>query len=314
MWRASPLRMTSERGGAGARLRSTLVGLAFASPFIVGFGVFIAYPLVASLGYSFTDFNLFQAPTNVGLANYREMVHDERLITAVKNTLLFAGVGVPLNIGLALAGAHLLNLPLRGQPVYRAMAYLPTIVPVVVGAYLWRWLLNPQYGYVDHLLRMAHLPDPNWLLEPGWARAAVIILSVWTVGGTMIVYLAALREVPMDLYEAAGLDGAGIVGKFRHITWPSLTPITLFQSIVLTIAYLQIFSQPYLLAQGRLNEATAGPGDSMLSYSMYLFQSAFVNLKMGYASAMAWMLFLFTMLLTFALLGSARKWVHYANG
>ncbi|WP_270888314.1 carbohydrate ABC transporter permease [Pedococcus sp. 5OH_020] len=306
--------MASKRPVAKARLRNSLVGLGFAAPFIVGFAVFIAYPLVASVGYSFTDFNLFQTPTNIGLANYQAMLHDDRLITSIKNTLLFAGVGVPLNIGIALVGAHLLNLPVRGQPLYRAMAYLPTIVPVVVGAYLWRWLLNPQYGFVDHLLRMAHLPDPNWLLEPGWARAAVIILSVWTVGGTMIVYLAGLREVPKDLYEAASLDGAGIIGKFRHITWPSLTPITLFQSIVLTIAYLQLFAQPYLLAQSRLNESTAGPGDSMLSYSMYLFQSAFVNLKMGYASAMAWVLFLFTMLLTFALLGSARKWVHYVNG
>jgi multiple sugar transport system permease protein len=305
--------MTSKRPRARATLRSSLVGLSFASPFVIGFTVFIAYPIIASLKYSFTNYNLFQTPVNVGLGNYATMLHDSRLITSVENTLLFAGVGVPLNIGLALAGAHLLNLPLRGQPLYRAMVYLPTIVPVVVGAYLWRWLLNPQYGFVDHLLRAAHLPDPNWLLEPGWARTAVIILSVWTVGGTMIVYLAGLREVPMDLYEAASLDGAGVLAKFRHITWPSLTPITLFQTIVLTIAYLQIFAQPYLLAQSRLNEATAGPGDSMLSYSMYLFQSAFVNLKMGYASAMAWVLFVFTMLLTFALLGSARKWVHYAN-
>jgi multiple sugar transport system permease protein len=305
--------MAIKRRRAKATLRNSLVGLAFASPFVVGFAVFIAYPLLASLRYSFTDFNLFQAPTNVGFSNYRAMIEDPRLIMSVKNTLLFAAVGVPLNIGLALAGAHLLNLRLRGQPLYRAMAYLPTIVPVVVGAYLWRWLLNPQYGFLDHFLRLAHLPDPNWLMEPGWARMAVIILSVWTVGGTMIIYLAGLREVPMELYEAASLDGAGLFAKFRHITWPSLTPITLFQSIVLMIAYLQIFAQPYLLAQTRLNESTAGPGDSMLSYSMYLFQSAFVDLKMGYASAMAWVLFVFTVLLTFALLGSARKWVHYAN-
>jgi multiple sugar transport system permease protein len=305
--------MAVRRRGAKATLRNSLVGLAFASPFVVGFAVLIAYPLLASLRYSFTDFNLFQPPTNVGLDNYRAMLEDPRLITSVKNTLVFAAVGVPLNIGLALAGAHLLNLPLRGQPLYRAMAYLPTIVPVVVGAYLWRWLLNPEYGFVDHLLRLAHLPAPNWLMEPGWARTAVIILSVWTVGGTMLIYLAGLREVPMELYEAASLDGAGLFAKFRHITWPSLTPITLFQSIVLMIAYLQLFAQPYLLAQTRLNQSTAGPGDSMLSYSMYLFQSAFVNLKMGYASAMAWVLFVFTMLLTFVLLGSARKWVHYAN-
>lgn len=296
-----------------ASRRQLFRGLAFASPWLVGFAVFIAWPVIASGYYSFTDFNLFQAPHFVGLANYRHMLHDPVFWRSLTNTLYLTAVGVPLGLVLSLGGALILNLPVRGQPLYRALVYLPTIVPVVVSGYLWRWMLNPQYGYVDEVLRLLHLPQPLWLENPAWTKPAILLITFWTVGGMTVIYLAALKDVPRELYEAAEMDGAGPVARFWHVTWPVITPVTLFQVIVSTIAYLQIFTQPYLLAQTRLNTASGGPHNSMLSYSMYLFQNAFVFLKMGYASAMAWVLFVVTMAITAFILVNAKRWVHYGS-
>lgn len=295
------------------RRRQLYKGLAFASPFLIGFIVFVAYPIFTAARYSFTDFNLFQPANGVGFDNYRAMLTDDRLLKSLVNTLYLTVIGVPLSIVIGLGGAHILNLPVRGRPLFRALVYLPTIVPVVVGGYLWRWLLNAQYGFVGRVLEILHLPAPLWLEDPNWTKPAIVMMSLWTVGGTMVIYLAALQEVPVELYEAAAIDGAGAWGRFRYITWPSLTPVTLFQIIVTAIAFLQIFTQPYLLTQTRLNSSSGGPDDSMLSYTMYLFQNAFVNLKMGYASAMAWILFLITLVITALLLLSSKKWVHYGS-
>ncbi|WP_232783994.1 MULTISPECIES: carbohydrate ABC transporter permease [Microbacterium] len=296
----------------GAR-RQTLLGLAFASPFLIGAAVFIVWPVVASAVYSFTDFNLFQPPSWVGLDNYAQMMRDDTFWKALANTLFLAVLGVPLTILISIGGAHLLNLPVRGQPLYRALVYLPTIVPIVVGGYLWRWLLNTQYGFVNYFLGLLHLPQPEWLEQPQWGKPAIVLMCLWTIGGTMIIYLAAIKDVPSELYEAAELDGAGWFARFRYVTWPTISPVTLFQIIVTVIAYLQIFTQPYLLTQTRLNEASGGPGQSMISYAMYLYQNAFVFLKMGYASAMAWVLFLLTLAITLVLLWSSKKWVHYGS-
>jgi multiple sugar transport system permease protein len=293
------------------RRRQLLCGLAFAAPWLIGFAVFIAWPVIASASYSFTNFDLFQSPRFTGLANYRAMVSDPVFWKSLDNTLYLTVVGVPLSLVLSLGGAMILNLPVRGQPVYRALVYLPVIVPVVVTGYLWRWLLNVQYGYVDRILGLLHLPQPDWLENPAWGTPSVLLITLWTVGGPTIIYLAALKDVPRELYEAAMVDGAGPVARFRHITWPVITPVTLFQIVISVIAYLQIFTQPYLLSQTRLNSASGGPGDSMLTYSMYLFQNAFVFLKMGYASAMAWVLFLITMAVTAIVLVTSRRWVHY---
>ncbi|MBD3758365.1 MAG: sugar ABC transporter permease [Microbacterium sp.] len=296
--------------GSTFRRRQALTGLAFAAPFLIGFSIFIAYPIAASAYYSFTDFNLFQAPEWVGFDNYTELAGDNVFWTALVNTLILTVTGVPLSIILGIAGAHLLNFPVRGQPLYRALVYLPTIVPIVVGGYLWRWLLNAQYGFINYFLSLFGISGPGWLVEPEWTKPAIVMMSLWTVGGTMIIYLAALKDVPHELYEAAELDGAGAISRFRHITWPTISPVTLFQVIVNLIAWLQIFTQPYLLSQTRLNAASGGPGNSMLTYAMYLFQNAFSFLKMGYASAMAWILFLITLAITLVVLVGSRKWVH----
>lgn len=296
-----------------SRRRSFWIGAAFASPFIVGFLGLFAYPILASGYYSFTDFNLFQSPDWVGLENYEQMANDDVFWKSLANTLVLAVMGVPLTIAIALGGAHLLNTPIKGQPLYRAFVYLPSIIPVVVGGYLWRWLLNTQYGFVNHFLSWFGIPGPSWLQEPDWTKPAIVLVVLWTVGGTMIIYLAALKDVPHELYEAASIDGAGPWRRFLNVTWPTVSPVTLFQVIVCLIAYLQIFTEPYVLAQERLNNISSGPDQSMLTYAMYLYQNAFVYLKMGYASAMAWVLFIVTLIITLVVLASSKRWVHYGS-
>jgi len=293
--------------------RRLLLGLAFASPWLLGFVALVAGPILASGYYSFTDFNLFQEPTNVGFANYQELLHDERFAKALANTLILTVVGVPVSLALALLLALALNLRVRGMPFYRAVVYLPTIVPIVVTTYVWRWLLNAQYGWVNRLLGLVGLPQPSWLEDPAFTKPAVILIGLWTVGGTTVIYLAALKNVPSETYEAAAMDGAGPWQRFLAVTWPAISPVTLFQLIVGVIASLQLFTQPYLLAQNRLNGAAGGPDDSLLTYGMYVFQNAFVFLKMGYASALAWVLFLITMAVSAGLLLTSRRWVHYGN-
>ena len=299
------------RGRERGRRRRILLGLAFASPWIVGLLVFTLWPIAASAYYSFTDFNIFQPAKWVGLENYRDLFSDDVFYAALWNTVFLTVVGVPVGLVLGLLTAVALNFPVRGQPVYRAVVYLPAIVPIVTATYVWRWLLNAQYGFVNHLLEILHLPQPDWIGDPAWTKPAVLVITFWGIGTVAIIYLAALKDVPPELYEAAEVDGAGAWHRFRYVTWPLITPVTLFQLIVGVIASLQIFTQPYLLSQQRLNPASGGPDNSLLTYSMYLFHNAFVYLKMGYASAMAWVLFLITLLLTILILLSSRRWVHY---
>lgn len=292
-----------------------LVGLAFASPWLIGFVVFTAGPIIASAYYSLTNFDLFQLPQFVGFQNYVQLSQDPVFWQSLENTLFLTVIGLPVGLALALVCAMVLNLPVRGQPLYRAIAYLPAIVPVVVATYLWRWLFNGQYGFINQFLGALHLPQPAWLEDPAWTKPAVLIIIFWTIGTTTMIYLAALKEVPRELYEAAEVDGARWWSRFRHVTWPTITPVTLFQLIVGVIAYLQVFTQPYLIAQtpGNWNAASGGPANSIETYAMYLFQNAFNYLKMGYASAMAWILFVLTMLITLLILRSSRSWIHYGG-
>lgn len=295
------------------RRRRSWTGWGFASPWAVGFVVFMAGPILVSLYYSFTEFNLFQAPKWIGLGNYVSLVGDPKFIRSIINTAYLTVIGVPLGLALGMLIALALNFPVRGQPLYRAIVYLPAIVPVVTATYLWRWVFNAQYGYLNQLLAHLGLTGPNWLSDPMWTKPAVIIITLWGIGGTAIIYLAALQGVPQQLYEAAAVDGANTWQRFWHVTWPALTPVTLFQLIMGVIAAVQIFAPTFLLTQSRGNAASGGPGDSLLTYTMYLFQNAFVFLKMGEAAAMAWILFMVIGLLTLVILFSSKRWVHYGS-
>jgi multiple sugar transport system permease protein len=303
--------VVTSRGVRRRRWRRTLTPWLFASPWLVGFTVLIAGPIVATAYYSLTEFDGFNVARFVGFGNYRQLIDDERFRTSVSNTLYLTVIGVPLGLVLGLAVAMVLNLQVRGRALFRAVAYLPTIVPLVVTVYVWRWLLNAQYGYVNELLDKIGLGRPLWLDDPAWTKAAVLVLGAWTVGGTAIIYLAALRGVPKELYEAARIDRASRLQSFRHVTLPAIAPVTLFQLVVGVIIALQVFTQPYLLVQTRLNPAGGGPADSLLTTSMYVYQNAFVFLKMGYASAVAWVLFVVTLVITAVILGTSRWWVTY---
>jgi multiple sugar transport system permease protein len=288
-------------------------GLLFASPWIVGFICLQLIPIGASAYYSLTSFNLFQSPAFVGLDNYRHLATDHLFAQSIENTLYITVVGVPISIVVALISALALNMPIRGQGLLRAIVYLPTVIPIVAATYIWRWLLNGQYGYVNVLLGKVSVSQPLWLDDPKWTKPALVLMGTWVTGASAIIFLAALREIPPMYYEAASVDGAGSLRKFRDITLPSISPVILFQLIVGIIFSMQYFTQVFLLGQNRLNQPSGGPDNSMLMYCLYLFEHAFVYLDMGVASAMAWILFLIILGLTGLLLLSSKKWVHYAG-
>jgi len=213
----------------------------------------------------------------------------------------------------ALAAALALNMKVHGQSLFRLVVFLPTVVPVVAATYIWRWLLNAQYGYVNETLGAVGLGQPLWLDDPFWTKPALILMSLWVTGSAMVVFLAALQEVPEVYYEAAVIDGAGAWAKFRHVTLPLISPVILFETIIASIFTLQYFTQAFLLGQTRLNAASGGPENSLLVYGLYLFQQAFVNLNMGYASAMAWVLLFVALAGTWVLLRVSRNRVFYGG-
>ena len=295
------------------RNRSLIRGLLFASPWIVGFVIFQFMPIVASAYFSLTDFNLFQEPTFVGLENYERLASDELFWKSLFNTLYLTVIGVPISLAAGLAAALALNMKVPGQSWFRLIVFLPTVVPVVAATYIWRWLLNAQYGYVNATLSSVGLGEPLWLTDPFWTKPALILISLWVTGSAMVVFLAALQDVPDVYYEAAVIDGAGAWSKFRHVTLPFISPVILFETIIASIFTLQYFTQAYLLGQTRLNAPSGGPENSLLVYGLYLFERAFVYLDMGYASAMAWVLFLIALVGIFLLLRISRNRVFYAG-
>jgi multiple sugar transport system permease protein len=293
--------------------RSVLRGLLFASPWIVGFVIFQLVPIIASAYFSLTNFNLFQDPQFVGLRNYQRLAGDELFWKSLTNTLYLTVIGVPVSLTAALCAALALNMRVRGQSLFRLFVFLPTVVPVVAATYIWRWLLNAQYGYVNQALGTVGLGQPLWLDDPFWTKPALILMSLWVTGSAMVVFLAALQDVPDMYYEAAVIDGAGPWAKFRYVTLPLISPVILFETIIASIFTLQYFTQAFLLGQTRLNAASGGPENSLLVYGLYVFQQAFVNLNMGYASAMAWVLLFVALAGTFVLLRVSRNRVFYGG-
>ncbi len=287
--------------------RNLTYGLIFISPWAVGFLLLIAYPILASLYYSFTDHDVLTSPDFVGLANYSDLLFEDHLFfTAIQNTLYFAVVSIPLNIVLGVSIALLLNVEVRGMSIYRTIFFLPSIVPGVASALLWAWILNPQFGLANALLRQIGLPQLGWLSDPVWSKPSIIIMELWAVGATMVIYLASLQDVPKDLYEAADIDGASAWTKTRAITIPMITPTIFFNLVLGTINTFQAFTLVYVLTQG-----AGGPRDSTLVYGLLLYRNAFSYLKMGYASAMAWLLFAFVTLVTFVIFKTSGRWVFY---
>ena len=294
------------------RRRRLWLGLAFCSSVIVGLCIFTLYPVLASLGYSFTRYSVMRPAQWIGAANYRHLLRDELFFKSLANTAYYAALAVPLGIVVALGLAFLLNLKVRGQALYRTFFFVPTIVPLVASSVLWIWLFNPQNGAINALLRPVlsawGLEPPGWFASPDWSKPAIVLWSLWGVGGSMVIFLAALQDVPVELYEAAQVDGARTWHRIRHITLPFISPQILFVLIMGLIGAFQFFTPVYVMTGG-----TGGPVDSTLFYSLYLFNVAFADFKMGYACALAWILFLLILGCTALIFKTSARHVYYAG-
>jgi multiple sugar transport system permease protein len=302
------LRVESREKTAKRRSRREVgLGLAFISPWLVGFLILTLYPILASLYFSFCEYRVLSPPHWVGTRNYVELFTDhDYFLPSLRNTA-FMFLELPLSLALSLAIAILLNQKLRGMAFFRALYYLPSVVPTVATAVLWLWLLNPQYGLINKTLAFLHVPTVEWLQSPIWSKPAFILLDLWSVGGNMVIYLAALQGVPRHLYEAAEIDGAGAWRRTWHITLPAISPVILFNTILSIIGTFQYFTQSFMIT----GNPPGGPANSTLFFALYLYQNAFNYFRMGYAAAMAWVLFLLTLLATLIVFKSSARWVYY---
>ena len=295
--------------------RQFFAGIGFTSLWIVGLGAFTAYPVLASLYYSFCDYSILKEPVWCGLENYQQLFSDDLFWLSLRNRLFYAGLSVPLGTVMSLSLALLLNSDVRGKSFFRVVFYLPSIVPVVASSMLWLWILNGQVGLLNWiiapLLREFGATPPAWLVDPTWAKPALIIMSLWGTGNAMVIYLAGLQNVPRELYEAAELDGATGFRRFWHVTLPMLAPVIYFNVIMALIGSLQVFTQAFIMsaaAGGGTGTGTDGfPARSTLFYTMHLFATAFYDLRMGYASAMAYVLFVIIAVLTWIATRASRE-------
>jgi multiple sugar transport system permease protein len=289
--------------------REAIAGYLFISPWIVGFLIFTAGTMIYSLVISFSDYNL---ATNIirpaGIDNYTELLENERVATSLKNTLFYAVLAVPLEIVFALFLAMLLDRATRGAGFFRTVYYLPKMTPAVATASVFLLLLNGNTGAINQGLRFFGIDGPQWLVDPAWVKPSIVIMALWGVSGTMVIFLAALKNVPRDLYEVAELDGAGPVRRFFNITLPMISGAMFFNVIILTIAAFQVFDQAYLLFWRDQNNTA--PQESLF-YAVYLFQEAFQQFNFGFAAAMAWLLFVILMILTVVQVKVGNRFVYY---
>src|SRR5260221_4332054 len=292
------------------QLRSLSRGLLFIAPALIGMALFTILPMVQSLYYSFTDYNVLQPPFWVGLANYQDLLKDRVFRIGLSNSMDMVLIALPINIIFDLAMAFLLNTKIRGLPIYRTIFYIPSITPVVASAIVWLWIFNGQYGILNVVLRWFGIAPIGWLADPNWVKPALIFMGAWFGGNTILIYLAGLQEVPPELIEAADLDGANAWQKTWSVTLPMISPVIFYTIIISVIGYFQYFTQAWVMTANR-EGAAGGPANSAMFYSMYLYQNAFQLFKMGYASAQAWVLFIIVLVATGILFFTSRFWVHY---
>ena len=290
------------------------IGLLFASPWLIGFGIFGLFPIVASAFFSFCRYNIVRPPRFIGLENYHLLLFEDPLFwKSLYNTLFFTAFSVPLSLVFSLSLAMLLNQKLRGIAVFRTIFYMPSVIGGVATIMMWLWVFNPDYGLLNSFLRWVlglfgarAVELPKWLLDEKWAKPALILMSLWGAGGAMLIFLAALQNVPESLYEAADIDGAGRWRKFLNITVPQISPTIFFNLVMGVIGSFQVFAQAFLMTAG-------GPNKATLFYVLYLYQKAFQDLQFGYASALAWILFAIIMVFTLLILRSSKLWVYYES-
>jgi multiple sugar transport system permease protein len=295
------------RGLSPMAQRNLISGLLFISPWLVGVLIFTIYPIVASFYYSLTSYDVISAPRFIGIENYlNAFTSDPIFFQAIGNTLFYALIFLPLSMLVAVSVALLLNLQVRGLTIYRTLFFLPSIVPEIASAMLWGWILNPQFGLVNALLKALGIPTVGWLSDPNWSKPALILIGLWGFGGSMVIYLAALQDIPQQLYEAAEMDGAGAIAKTWNVTLPMLTPTIFFNLVLGLIGTFQYFTTAFVVTGG-----SGGPAGSTTFYAMLIYNNAFRYFKMGYASALAWMLFAFVFVLTWVIFKTSGRWVYY---
>lgn len=289
--------------------KEAALGYAFASPFLFGFFALTFGPMLFSLILSLGDWNAHHPLADyqfVGLSNFKEIIfHDELFWTALYNTTYYAVFAVPLGIAFALMLALLLNQKLKGIYIYRTIFYLPSLVAGVATVILWKWIFSTDFGILNSFLRIIGIQGPAWLQNPAWSKPALIIMHFWGVGSTMLIFLAGLQNIPQHLYEVADLDGASRWQKFRNVTIPMLTPTIFFNLIMSIIGAFQIFTVVFVMNEW------GGARNSLLFYVLYLYRRAFVEFEMGYASALAWILFVIIMGMTLLVIKSSAVWVYY---
>lgn len=296
--RSSPTRLSTQ-----ARREAT-AGYLFILPWLLGLIIFVLGPIIISFYYSLTDFDVVRSPIFSGGENYARLLGDRLFWQSLKVTSIYVFVSTPLALVFSFALALLMNQQVRWQGLWRTLFYIPTLVPVIASTMLWLWIFNPEFGLLNTMLRYVGIEGPLWLGHSRWALPSLILMSLWTVGGPMLIYLAGLQGIPTDLYEAADVDGAGAWGKFRAVTLPMMTPVIFFNLIMNMIGAFQVFTQPFIMTQG-------GPRYATLFYVLYLYQNAFQFFRMGYAAALAWVLFLVILVLTALVFRSSAMWVFY---
>lgn len=292
------------------KMRDQAAGWLFAAPAIIGFVVLTLLPMIFSLYWSMTDFNVFRSVTNfIGLDNYRNMFGSSELYfkDALKATGYYSILNVPASILFSFSVALMLSSSIRGRGIFRSIFYLPSIIPAVASCMVWVWLLNQQYGLINTVLKAVGITPPGWIWDKKTVIPTLVMINLWSTGGTMVIFLAGIMSIPKVYYEALVMDGGNAFHKLIYITVPMVTPTIFFNSIMAIIGSLQVFTQGYIMTEG-------GPGNSSLFYVYYIYREGFQNANMGYACALAWLLFMVILVLTMIVLKTQNKWVYYADG
>ncbi|NHM29533.1 carbohydrate ABC transporter permease [Neobacillus terrae] len=302
---------TIAKKGLSKKTRENIWGYLFISPWIIGFLGLTLGPLLFSLAASFTDYNITSTMNFIGLDNYKQMFTVDTLFwTSLWNTLYYVIFSVPLTTAGAILLAVLLNQKVYGMKIFRTIYYLPAVLSGVAVYFLWMQLLSPSAGLVNTFLGWFGIDGPAWLFDPKWTKPALLLMKMWSVGGGMLLYLASLQGVSQQMYEAAEIEGATAFQKFRYITLPMISPVIFFDLVTSTIGAFQIFQEAYVMTEN----GSGGPSNSLLFYNLHMWNNAFKNFNMGYASAMAWLLFIIVMALTVFNMKFGKKWVHYEGG
>ncbi|MBX3000497.1 MAG: sugar ABC transporter permease [Caldilineaceae bacterium] len=282
-------------------------GYLFIAPWLIGFVLWVAFPMIASIGLSFMEWDLFSNPRWVGTRNFEQLFTNRLVGVSLWNTAYYTFISVPLSLIVALASAMLLTMQIRFQSFFRTFFYLPSVIPAVSMAVLWFWIFNPEMGLANSLLRLLGLPTSQWIYDANTSKPSFILMSLWGIGNPMVIFLAGLQGIPTSLYEAAEIDGASWWDSFRAVTLPMLSPVILFNLVLGIIGSFQVFTNAFLMTNG-------GPQHSTLFTVLYLYRLGFEQFRMGFASALAWLLFVIILIFTLIQLRLSDAWVYYEGG